>query len=139
MSDKKEIKVGDLVRVIKTGMTGMFEVVSVDGDNYEVVQKEGTWTFKLKVKSNEITKWLKGGSITKGIKMNQSVFVVGEWFHLRNNISKIIGNVFVRIVLGKHSPQQAIGLDFGNRKKDQQIWIISLYVSKILRSFIYDF
>ena len=56
MSDKKEIKVGDLVRVIKTGMTGMFEVVSIDGDDCEVVQKEGTWTFKLKVKSNEITK-----------------------------------------------------------------------------------
>ncbi len=57
MSDKKEIKVGDLVRVRKTGMTGMFEVVSIDGDNYEVIQKEGTWTFKLKVKLNEINKW----------------------------------------------------------------------------------
>ena len=56
MSDKKEIKVGDLVRVRKTGMTGMFEVASIDGDNYEVIQKEGTWTFKLKVKLNEITK-----------------------------------------------------------------------------------
>ena len=56
MSDKKEIKVGDLVRVRKTGMTGMFQVASIDGDNYEVIQKEGTWTFKLKVKLNEITK-----------------------------------------------------------------------------------
>jgi hypothetical protein len=56
MSDKKEIKVGDLVRVRKTGMTGMFEVVSIDGDNYEVIHSEGTWTFKLKVKLNEITK-----------------------------------------------------------------------------------
>ena len=81
MSDKKEIKVGDLVRVIKTGMTGMFEVVSIDGDDCEVVQKEGTWTFKLRVKLNEVSKWLESGCITKSIKTTRCVFVGGKWFH----------------------------------------------------------
>ena len=45
---------------------------------------------------------------------------------LQNNILKIIGNVFVRIVLGKHLPQQAIGLDFGNHKKTGEYNFINL-------------
>ena len=41
----------------------------------------------------------------------------GKWFHPLGNISNNIGYVNLKNVLGKHSQQQVIELDFGNRKK----------------------
>tara|TARA_B100000131_G_C17898033_1_gene525195 strand:- start:381 stop:548 length:168 start_codon:yes stop_codon:yes gene_type:complete len=53
---EKEIKVGDWVTVKKIGLAGVYEVESIDGDNYVVIQKEGTWTNRLKLKKSEISK-----------------------------------------------------------------------------------
>ena len=51
-----EIKVGDWVTVRKVGIDGVYEVESIDGDNYTIVQKEGNWTNRLTLKRNEIDK-----------------------------------------------------------------------------------
>ena len=56
MPEKKEVKVGDWVRVRKDGIDGLYEVESIDGDNYTIIQKEGKWTNRLTLKINEITK-----------------------------------------------------------------------------------
>jgi hypothetical protein len=53
---KDKIKVGDWVRVLKVGIDGVYEVESIDGDNYTIIQKEGKWTNRLTLKINEITK-----------------------------------------------------------------------------------
>ena len=53
---KDKIKVGDWVRVLKVGIDGVYEVESIDGDNYPIIQKEGKWTNRLTLKINEITK-----------------------------------------------------------------------------------
>ena len=55
MKDNK-IKIGDWVRVLKIGMEGMYEVESIENDNYTVVQREGTWSYRLTLKINEISK-----------------------------------------------------------------------------------
>ena len=56
MSEKKEIKVGDWVRVRKVGVDGLYEVESIDGENIVVTQKEGSWVNRLKLKLDEVIK-----------------------------------------------------------------------------------
>ena len=52
----KEIKVGDWVIVTKVGLTERYMVVSIEDDFYMVIQKEGTYVHRLKVKKNKINK-----------------------------------------------------------------------------------
>ena len=56
MPEKKEIKVGDWVRVRKVGIDGLYEVESIDGENIVVIQKEGSWVSRLKLKLDEVIK-----------------------------------------------------------------------------------
>tara|TARA_B100000287_G_C20467634_1_gene715915 strand:+ start:510 stop:680 length:171 start_codon:yes stop_codon:yes gene_type:complete len=56
MKEKKEIKVGDWVKVLKVGIDGLYEVESIDGENVVVIQKEGSWVSRLKLKLDEIVK-----------------------------------------------------------------------------------
>ena len=56
MPEKKEIKVGDWVRVRKVGIDGLYEVESIDGENIVVTQKEGSWVSRLKLKLDEVIK-----------------------------------------------------------------------------------
>ena len=55
MKDKK-IKVGDWVIVTKVGLTERYMVESIEDDFYLVIQKEGTYVHRLKVKKNQINK-----------------------------------------------------------------------------------
>jgi hypothetical protein len=55
MKDKK-IKVGDWVIVTKVGLTERYMVESIEDDFYIVIQKEGTYVHRLKVKKNKINK-----------------------------------------------------------------------------------
>ena len=52
----KEIKVGDWVIVTKVGLTERYMVESIEDDFYIVIQKEGTYVHRLKVKKNKINK-----------------------------------------------------------------------------------
>ena len=56
MPEKKGVKIGDWIRVRKVGIDGLYKVESIDGDEYTVVQKEGSWVSKLKLKLDEIIK-----------------------------------------------------------------------------------
>ena len=56
MPEKKEVKIGDWIRVRKVGIDGLYEVESIDGDEYTVVQKEGSWVSRLKLKLDEVDK-----------------------------------------------------------------------------------
>ena len=56
MKEKKDIKVGDWVRVRKVGIDGLYEVESIDGENIVVTQKEGSWVSRLKLKLDEVIK-----------------------------------------------------------------------------------
>ena len=51
------MKQGDWVRVIKTGLTNSpFQIESIVKDGYIVVQKEGTYVYRIKVKKDEVAK-----------------------------------------------------------------------------------
>ena len=51
------MKQGDWVRVIKTGLTNFpFQIESIDKNGYIVVQKEGSYEYRLKVKKDELKK-----------------------------------------------------------------------------------
>ena len=51
------MKRGDWVRVTKTGLTNSpFQIESIDKNGYIVVQKEGSYEYRLKVKKDEIKK-----------------------------------------------------------------------------------
>ena len=51
------MKQGDWVRVVKTGLTDTpFQIESIDKDGYVVIQKEGTYVYRIKVKKDEVTK-----------------------------------------------------------------------------------
>ena len=56
MREKMEVKVGDWVRVRKVGIDGLYEVESIDGENIVVIQKEGSWVSRLKLKLDEVIK-----------------------------------------------------------------------------------
>jgi len=50
------MKPGDWVRVVKTGLTnGAFQIESVEKDGYVVIQKEGTYTYRIKVLKGEVS------------------------------------------------------------------------------------
>jgi hypothetical protein len=55
MKDKK-IKVGDWVIVTKVGLNERYMVESIEDDFYIVVQKEGTYTHRLKLDKNQVRK-----------------------------------------------------------------------------------
>lgn len=49
------MKPGDWVRVVKTGLTnGAFQIESVEEDGYVVIQKEGTYVYRIKVSKEEV-------------------------------------------------------------------------------------
>ena len=51
------MKQGDWVRVIKTGLSNKpFQIESIDEDGYLVVQKEGSYVYRIKVKKDEVVK-----------------------------------------------------------------------------------
>ena len=51
------MKQGDWVRVIKTGLSDTpFQIESIDKDGYIVVQKEGSYVYRIKVKKDEVVK-----------------------------------------------------------------------------------
>ena len=55
MKDKK-IKVGDWVSVAKVGIHELYTVESIEDDFYVIIQKEGTYVHRLKVKKNKVRK-----------------------------------------------------------------------------------
>ena len=61
MSDKSELKVGDYVHVIMVGINldkndPAYQIEKIDGDDYHVVQTEGTYQHRLKVKKGKLRK-----------------------------------------------------------------------------------
>ena len=61
MSDKSELKVGDWVRLKVIGLNDEkyeppYQIESIDGDNYVVVQKEGSYTHRMTLKKEKLTK-----------------------------------------------------------------------------------
>ena len=51
------MKIGDWVRVVKTGLSNTpFQIESMDGDDYVVFQKEGSYVYRVTVKKEEIKK-----------------------------------------------------------------------------------
>ena len=61
MPDKSELKVGDYVHVIMVGINldkndPAYQIEKIDGDDYHVVQTEGTYQHRLKVKKEKLRK-----------------------------------------------------------------------------------
>ena len=62
MSDKSELKVGDYVHVIIVGFNRKqdyepaYRIESIDGDDYTIVQKEGTYEHRITVKKGKLRK-----------------------------------------------------------------------------------
>jgi|TARA_Y100000296_G_scaffold54796_1_gene62881 hypothetical protein len=58
MPDKSELKVGDWVHVVMIGFAREFayQIESIEGDEYNVVQKEGTYEHRVKVKKEKLRK-----------------------------------------------------------------------------------
>ena len=61
MPDKSELKVGDWVHVIMVGINldkndPAYRIEKIDGDDYHVVQTEGTYQHRLKVKKGKLRK-----------------------------------------------------------------------------------
>ena len=59
MSDKSEFKVGEWVHVIIVGFgsrESAYQIESIDGDNYGVVQKEGSYTHRMTLKKEKLKK-----------------------------------------------------------------------------------
>jgi ribosomal protein S17 len=60
MSDKSKLKVGDYVQIRIVGFATKdelpYQVESIDGDKYIVVQTEGTYQHRLKVKKEKLRK-----------------------------------------------------------------------------------
>ena len=51
------MKIGDWVRVVKTGLSNTpFQIESIDGDKYVVFQKEGSYVYRITVKKEEVAK-----------------------------------------------------------------------------------
>ena len=59
MPDKSELKVGDWVHVLIVGFgsrESAYKIESIDGDEYNVVQKEGSYEHRVKVKKGKLRK-----------------------------------------------------------------------------------
>ena len=63
MPDKSELKVGDWVHVLIVGFRSgptsnepAYQIESIEGDEYNVVQKEGSYEHRVKVKKEKIKK-----------------------------------------------------------------------------------
>ena len=52
----KKIKVGDWVKLRIVGFESLYQVESIDGDEYTVVQKEGSYLHKMKLKKEKLIK-----------------------------------------------------------------------------------
>ena len=61
MPDKSELKIGDWVRVVMVGINDgknepAYQIESIDGDDCHVVQTEGSYKHRMKVKKEKIKK-----------------------------------------------------------------------------------
>ena len=59
MPDKSELKVGDWVHVLIVGFgsrESAYKIESIDGDEYNVVQKEGSYEHRVTVKKGKLRK-----------------------------------------------------------------------------------
>ena len=60
MSDKSKLKVGDWVQIRIVGFSDKdeqpYQIENIDGDKYIVVQTEGTYQHRLKVKKEKLRK-----------------------------------------------------------------------------------
>ena len=60
MSNKSKFKVGDYVQLRIVGFSDLdelaYQIESIDGDEYIVVQKEGSYEHRLKVKKEKLRK-----------------------------------------------------------------------------------
>jgi|TARA_B100001971_G_scaffold203301_1_gene218005 exosome complex RNA-binding protein Csl4 len=52
----KKIKVGDWVKLRVVGCEDPYQVESIDGDEYTVVQKEGPYSHRMKLKKEKLIK-----------------------------------------------------------------------------------
>ena len=53
---KPKIKIGDWVRVRKTGVDGMYRVIEIKDQVIELEQKDGSYTHKVKATIEELIK-----------------------------------------------------------------------------------
>tara|TARA_B100000586_G_scaffold193628_1_gene142799 strand:- start:249 stop:437 length:189 start_codon:yes stop_codon:yes gene_type:complete len=61
MADKSELKIGDWVRVVMVGINDQknepaYRIENIDGDDYHVVQTEGSYKHRMKVKKGKLKK-----------------------------------------------------------------------------------
>ena len=63
MPDKSELKVGDWVHVLIVGFRSgeltndpAYQIESIEGEEYSVVQKEGSYEHRMKVKRGKLRK-----------------------------------------------------------------------------------
>ena len=58
MPNKSELKVGDWVHVIMIGFAREFayQIESIEGEDYTIVQMEGSYKHRMKVKKEKIKK-----------------------------------------------------------------------------------
>ena len=61
----KKIKVGDWVKLRIVGFESLYQVESIDGDEYTVVQKEGSYLHRMKLKKEKLIKIWNRQSILK--------------------------------------------------------------------------
>jgi len=53
---KPKIRIGDWVRVRKIGVDGMYQVVEIKDQIFELEQKDGSYTHKVKATIEELIK-----------------------------------------------------------------------------------
>ena len=53
---KPKIKIGDWVRVRKIGVDGMYQVIEIKDQVFELEQKDGSYTHKVKATIEELIK-----------------------------------------------------------------------------------
>jgi hypothetical protein len=61
MPDKSELKVGDWVQVLVVGINTdknepAYQIESIKGEEYSVVQKEGSYEHRMKVRKSKLRK-----------------------------------------------------------------------------------
>ena len=61
MSDKSKLKIGDWVKLRVIGINNEkyeppYQIESIDGDNYVVVQKEGSYAHRMTLKKEKLRK-----------------------------------------------------------------------------------
>ena len=52
----KKIQIGDWVRVRKVGVDGMYQVIEIKDQVFELEQKDGSYTHKVKATIEELIK-----------------------------------------------------------------------------------